>query len=189
MKAFDFDNTIYKGESTFDFALYVVKRKKSLIRYLPAFLWLLFTYKVARMEAKTYQKKLDKYAKQFLTNKDFILECVQGFWEENIDRLYPHMLKMIHEDDVIITTCPDFLINEIRDIIPTDHILSTQTDLEKGRILFLNFHENKVKAYHKYYANQKIENFYTDSQNDKPLMAISKNVFLVKNGVVKRFSK
>lgn len=189
MKVFDFDNTIYKGESTFDFALYVVKRKKSLLRYLPAFLWLLFSYKVARMDVQTYQRKLEKYTKQFLANKDFILECVKEFWEENIDRIYPHMLKMIHEDDVIITTCPDFLIDELRDIIPTNHILSTKIDLDQGKILFLNFHENKIKAYREYYKDRKIENFYTDSQNDRPLMAISQNVFLVKNGVVKRFSK
>lgn len=189
MKVFDFDNTIYKGESTFDFALFLLKRKKSLIRFFPSCLWLLCLYKVARMDATQFQAKLDKYTKQLLKNKDFILECVKDFWEENIDRIYPHMLKMIHEDDVIITTCPDFLINEIRDIIPTDHILSTKTDLDQGKILFLNFHENKIKAYREYYKDRKIENFYTDSQNDRPLMAISQNVFLVKNGVVKRFSK
>ena len=41
MKVFDFDNTIYNGESSFDFALFMVKKKKSLIKYLPNFLYLL----------------------------------------------------------------------------------------------------------------------------------------------------
>ena len=41
MQAFDFDNTIYKGESAFDFALFVMRKKISLIRYLPHILSLL----------------------------------------------------------------------------------------------------------------------------------------------------
>ena len=31
MQVFDFDNTIYHGESTFDFALYVIMRRKRLL--------------------------------------------------------------------------------------------------------------------------------------------------------------
>ena len=31
MKVFDFDNTIYNGESSFDFALFMVKKKKVLV--------------------------------------------------------------------------------------------------------------------------------------------------------------
>ncbi len=186
MRVFDFDNTIYDGESTFDFAIFIMKKKKSLFRFLPAFLWLLFLYKICKMNVKSFQKRLEKYTQSFLANKEFVLECVQEFWDENIEKLYPNMLKMIRREDIIITTCPRFLIQGIQDVIHTDHILATELDIENGKIKYLNFQENKVKNFKKNYPKVTIKDFYTDSFNDQPLMDISTNVFLVRNGVYKK---
>ena len=36
MNVFDFDNTIYDGESAIDFFLYYLKKDPKLIRYLPS---------------------------------------------------------------------------------------------------------------------------------------------------------
>jgi len=35
MKAFDFDNTIYRGESSIDLAVYMIRNNKKIILYLP----------------------------------------------------------------------------------------------------------------------------------------------------------
>ena len=35
MNVYDFDNTIYDGESTFDLFLFYLKKKPSLIRLMP----------------------------------------------------------------------------------------------------------------------------------------------------------
>ena len=39
---------------------------------------------------------------------------------------------------------------------------------------------SKVKAFKERYPNAVVEEFYTDSYNDKPLMEISKKTYLVK---------
>jgi len=186
MKVFDFDNTIYNGESIFDFALFVIWRKKSLLRYFPIGLKMLFFYKTRKFTVESYTKELEKYMKPFLENQEFIQSLVEEFWEKNIDKLYPHMLKKINRDDVIVTSSPDFLIAGIKDVINTEHILATEIDFKKGKVRYLNFQENKVKLFCKKYKEKAIEEFYTDSYNDEPFMKISNKVFLVKNGKCKK---
>ena len=90
---FDFDNTIYDGESSFDFALYVMKKKKSLIVHLPAILRILFLYKICKMDIDEFTKRLEKYASIFLENQELIEESVEEFWNSRIEKLYPNMLK------------------------------------------------------------------------------------------------
>ena len=45
MNAYDFDNTIYDGESLFDFFIFCMYKKKSLILYFPFVLYILVLYK------------------------------------------------------------------------------------------------------------------------------------------------
>ena len=186
MKGFDFDNTIYDGESVFDFAIFVVKREKKLLKYIPVFIWILIKYKMCWMKKEDLLASLEKYSKEFMSNKQSILQLVEEFWEENIDKLYPHMLKKIKEDDVIITTSPKFLMDAIKDVIPTNHVIASEVDLESGKIIHLNFQDNKVKAFQEKYPTTKLVEFYTDSYNDLPMMNLSKKVFLVKKGCCKQ---
>lgn len=186
MQIFDFDNTIYKGESVFDFAMFVIKRKKSLMKYIPGIVRLLFLYKICKMDVEEFQVALEKYSRPFLENQEFIEALIQEFWLSNIERLYPHMLKRIKPEDIIITSSPEFLIDGIKDVLNTDKILCSKLDLKNGKITFLNFADNKVKYLEKEYPNAKVDTLYTDSYNDKPLMEIARNVYLVKKGNLKK---
>ncbi len=186
MKVFDFDNTIYKGESTFDFAIYVMKRKKSLLRYIPRIVWILLLYKICKMNIEEFTERLEKNSKLFLENEELITSLVPEFWLDNIEKLYPNMLKKIQKEDIIITTSPKFLIDGVRDLLNTEKILTTELDLKSGKIKYLNFQENKVKSFEKKYKGEKIEALYTDSYNDTPLMEIAKSVYIVKNGIPRK---
>ena len=148
MKVFDFDNTIYNGESSFDFALFMVKKKKSLLKYLPHLLYFLILYKLCLLSPDDFVKRLEKFMNVLIENKEFTLQCIKEFWLLNIEKLYPHMLKKITPNDVISTACPSFLIAEIKDVLNTDHILDTNIDIEIGNITLL------------YFLNIKVENFY-----------------------------
>jgi phosphoserine phosphatase len=46
VKVFDFDNTLYHGESSVDLALYMIKNNKRIILYLPKLFYNLFKYKL-----------------------------------------------------------------------------------------------------------------------------------------------
>ena len=176
MKVFDFDNTLYHGESAVDLALYMIRNNKKIILYLPKIFVNLINYKLCIVKKKTMVSAINDFLRNALRDKNEIFNAVDGFWEKNICKLDRVMLNRIKKDDVIITAGPDFLINGIRDLINTDHIISSRIDTEKMNVKYLNFGENKVKGYKAMYGDRRIDCFYTDSYNDKALMDISDKV-------------
>lgn len=186
MQAFDFDNTIYKGESAFDFALFVMRKKISLIRYLPHILSLLYKYEKCKMSSEEFQNAFNSYADVLLKNKEIVEDLVVKFWQKNEHKLYPHILEKIKPEDFIITASPDFLIEPIKNKINTKNFLCSEADLSLGKITYLNFGENKVKRFVKKIGKKKITNFYTDSYNDKPMMDYAEHVFLITKGKIEK---
>ncbi len=186
MKVFDFDNTLYHGESAVDLALYMIKNNRRIILYLPKIFINLIKYKLCMVEKKKMVIAINDFLRNALRSKDEIYNAVNGFWDKNKSKLDMKMLKRIGRDDVIITAGPDFLINGIRYLINTDNIISSSIDPDKMKVKYLNFGDNKVKAYKALYGEKHIDCFYTDSYNDKALMDISDRVFIVKKGRLSR---
>ena len=182
MQAFDFDNTIYKGESAFDFALFAFKKNKRFILYTFPLIRLLIKYKRCKMTPDEFTDELNKYIYIIVGNKAPIEDLVVEFWSIYDKNLYLNMLEKIHFNDVIVTTCPNFIMKGIQKRLRTKNILCTDVDLKRGKINYLNFGDNKVRLFKKKYPNRIIKNFYTDSYNDKPFMEFSKNVYLVNHG-------
>ena len=182
MQVFDFDNTIYHGESTFDFAMFIIKRKKSLLKCAPGITLLLIKYKRCKMNALEFQTELEKFTGPFLQNKEFIKKSVQDFWQKNRKKLDQNIIEKIKKNDVILTCSPSFLIKEIENDLNTKNIVATEIDIDEGKIHFLNFGKNKVKIFQEKFPKKKIQTVYTDSYNDKALMDVAKNVYLVKKG-------
>ena len=186
MKVFDFDNTLYHRESAVDLALYMIGNNRKIILYLPKIFVNLIKYKLCMVEKKQMVAAINDFLRNALRDKNEIFSAVDGFWEKNRYKLDKAMLKRIEKDDIIITAGPDFLINGIRDLINTDHIISSRIDAEKMKVKYLNFGENKVKGYKAMYGDRRIDCFYTDSYNDKALMDISDKVYIVKKGRLSR---
>ena len=186
MQAFDFDNTIYKGESAFDFALFVLKKRKRLLRYLPGIVKILLDYKACRMSSDEYLVRINKYAPIFLENKEFIQKLVVEFWKKNEHKLYLHILEKITPEDFIITSSPYFLLEPIMEKLNTTHFICSEANLDEGKMTYLNFKENKVKKFVEKIGKKKITNFYTDSYNDKPMMDYAEHVFLITKGKIEK---
>ena len=68
-------------------------------------------------------------------------------------------------------------------MLNTENIIGTEVDIKQKKIRRLNFGDNKVKKFKELYGDIKIDVLYTDSYNDKALMEISEEVFIVKKGV------
>ena len=186
MKVFDFDNTLYHGESSVDLALYMIRTNKKIIKYLPSIFFNLIKYKLCMVEKKKMIIAINDFLKNAMHDKDEIFNSVDGFWQKNRCKLDKKMLGRINKDDVIITAGPDFLIYGIRDLLNTDNIICSRIDADRMKVKYLNFGDNKVKQYKKVYGDKHIDCFYTDSFNDIALMDISDKVYLVKKGSLKR---
>ena len=184
MRVFDFDNTIYNGESSVDFFMFLLSKKKYYTRYLPLTIYTLALYKANVLSLDYVQNVANKYAHEIAKNGKYSEKLIQEFWKLNNHKLKRHFLEKINEEDVIITASPNVLINEIKDKLKTKNIICSKLDIKTGKLKFLCMGKNKVKAFKYMYPNTTIDEFYTDSMNDSPLIDISNKTFLVKGNQI-----
>ena len=57
LDVYDFDDTIYDGDSTANFYLYCLKNKPSLVRYLPIQIWYFIKYKLKLVSKENFKEK------------------------------------------------------------------------------------------------------------------------------------
>ncbi len=186
MKVFDFDNTLYHGESSIDFALFLIKNNKRIILWLPTIFWNLIKYKLCLVSRNKMERTINDFLKVIITDKSDLLRMAELFWSKHGKKLDHELISRIESDDVIITAGPEFLIEAIKAKLGTSHLLCSQIDYENKSIICLNFGDNKVRRYRGLYGRSNIDAFYTDSYNDKALMEISQRVFLVHKGKVRQ---
>ena len=179
MKVFDFDNTIYDGESLVDFFCFCIRKKKSLIFKIPAVLSAAILYKMNKLSIDDLYAKASKLTSVIIKNKDDINGYVEEFWSNNKKKLKKYMLDKISKEDVIITASPDILINGISSELKTKNIISSILNVDTGKFEFICFRENKVTIFKEKYKDAIIDECYTDSLSDLPLMKLAKRAYLV----------
>ena len=180
MRVFDFDNTIYDGESGMDIFLYYMKRDpKGVAKFVPKFMEGFIKYKRHSITIEEVKSEYSAYVKEYFERIENINEDFEKFWdinEKNIKSFYPKIQK---KDDVILSACPYCLLSVMTNRLGIKNVIATELNPETGEIGEICYHENKVKMFRDVYGDAEIEEFYTDSMSDKPMMDISKTVFLV----------
>lgn len=190
MKVFDFDNTIYDGECSLDFFRYCLKKKKSLIRYMPAVLSNVIRYKAGFMPIEDVYKFADTMVEVFFANCGKLDEMVSQFWKIHEKKLKPSMIERIDHDDAIISASPRFLLDGIAGKLNTANIICTELDEKNKKISFLCYSQNKVKAFKECFGQDAaIDEFYTDNMNDMPLIKIAEKAFLVEGNEITPINK
>ena len=182
VNVYDFDNTIYDWESSAEFFKFCVKKYPFLLKYAPkvARTAILYKLNVLKLEQLTDTAKIvgDLMKKWGLINNDIM---IQEFWNKNKDKIKSFMSEKLTTDDIVISASPRFLLEEIIGElkISTNNLICSEFS-DEGVLEFACYGKNKIKAYENMYGQQIIDNFYTDSMADLPMIAISKNAFLVK---------
>jgi phosphoserine phosphatase len=190
MNAYDFDNTIYDGESIFDFFKFCIKKDLFLLVFFPKVLLRLIEYKLNLLSIDKLYNTAICIANSFMKrNKYKINDLIEEFWSKNKKKLKPQFLKMLKSNDLIITGCPNFLINYIKKDLKVENIISTQYNFETNKIEFICLGKNKVKAFNEKFKDVKINKFYTDSLSDIPFMQYANKVYLVKDDKISEIDK
>ena len=117
MNVFDFDNTIYRGESAVDLAIFMIKSNKKVILWMPKIFWSLFRYKLCLVSRDKMQDSVNAFMSNILRDKNEVRRLTRDFWKKNIHKLDRSITKRIGKDDVIITAGPDFLLDEVKKIL------------------------------------------------------------------------
>lgn len=180
MNVFDFDNTIYDGETLVDFIVYYIKTDPTIWQYVPK---LLSIYFKDTLHLFTVDRAIKEYAGflegYYVKKIDTAGRDVVDFWNKNEKKIKPWYNEIRRDDDIIVSGTTDFILEEIMKRMGIKNYISSSIDKNTGKFRRLCFLENKVKLFNQYYPGAHIDNFYTDSMNDKPMMDISDRVFLV----------
>lgn len=187
MNVYDFDETIYDGESSVEFFLYYFRKDPTLIRFLPDVMKALFLYKREKISLDSFINDYGSTIEDYIqTHKSDFEKCVDDFWNKKMKKIKPFYLERQKEDDVVISASPDFLLREACNRLGIKNLICTHIDLETGKLSHPCFREAKIDCFKEVYNECEIDDFYTDSMNDKFLMPFAKRVFIVKGNKVEQ---
>lgn len=189
MNVYDFDNTIYDGESVFDFYIFCAKRRPALFRYIFTVLSAWAKYKLMLLSREKLMELAGEYAARLISQMSDSGQIVKEFWDCHENKIKPFYLENKRPDDVIVSASVGFLLREICNRLGVERLVCSEIDPETGKVSRLCYRQNKPYLFAEDFPNEKIDNFYSDSMNDLPMMSIATNAFLVKGDKVKPVPK
>ena len=174
---YDFDGTIYDGDSSVDFFKFCLKKNKALYKMLPKLAINYLAYKSKNIT----DTELKEYVFSFLKNFKNIDKVVKEFWETHESKIKNFYLEKKHDQDIIISASPEFLLKPICEKLKVKDLIASDVDNTTGKFKKPNNRgEAKVKEFYKKYPNAEILEMYSDSLHDKPLLDLAKKSYFVK---------
>lgn len=176
MNVYDFDKTIYDGDSTVDFYRYCLRKHPSLISCVPGQMWSLLRYVMGRINTT----KCKECFFCFLPELPSLNELVEEFWDVRQKKIKAWYLAQKRSDDLIISASPSFLLGPICRRLGIKPPIATEIDPVTGKIEGLNCKgDEKWRRFLEMYRPEEMESFYSDSFSDAPLARKAKKAFLV----------
>ena len=174
MDVYDFDGTLYRGDSTADFFMWCLRRHPRVAATLPrtgiaaAACFGLGIVDKTRFKGALYR---------FLPHVPDIEGEIAAFWrahERNITG--PCNAR---PGDVVVSASPEFLLRDVcakRNL----QLIASQVDPHTGRVLGPNCSgAEKVVRLRALYPDAEIGRFYSDSHSDDPLASLAEQAFMV----------
>ena len=183
MNVYDFDNTIYRGDSTRDFYFYTLRKKPEILKYLPAqgYHFIKFALKII---TKT-QFKEQFY--RFFKSIENIDAFVEEFWKIHRKNIKSWYFDIQREDDYIISASPEFLLKPICSQLGIKHLDASRVDKLTGKYDGLNCYGEEKVIRLRAVTDEEVEDFYSDSYSDSPLAKIAKNAYLVTGDKIEKW--
>ncbi len=182
MNIYDFDGTIYNGDSTKDIIKYGLKRHPFMVmkclrrakKKNRDFLQGLCSFEQVKEEMLAFIFKLQNYPK-----------FINDFVESHMKKIKP-LYKSRHADnDVIVSASYELWVSQFARRIGVRNVIATRVDTA-GKILGINCKgDEKLRRIKEALPNIPIENAYTDSQSDEVLLVNAINGYVIeKNKVI-----
>ena len=198
LSVYDFDKTIYNGETLNDFYRFYLIKKPWKIYTVIFQLWyfLLYVLKIINLE------KLKENFLCFFKGENIgeLKKLIREFWEKKESKINlwvkDEILKNKKETEILvaISASPTFLIIDRLRLMGFDVVIGTDFLFESTK-----FHSHitskncknyeKVKRLDKWAEDNNIQydivNFYSDSIADKPLFDLAEHKYWIKKGILK----
>ena len=178
MNIYDFDNTIYNGNTNVDLILYSLVRhpfkvSKSLILTLPLFIG----YKLKKVTFIKLKETMLSFLFK-INNLDEYLDCFVDKKMKNIKKWYLDNKK---DNDTVMSASCEIWIIKFCNKLNIKNVISTKTD-KNGKIIGKNCKsEEKIRRFKEMFNDIRVDNAYSDSiKEDKPMFDIAKHAYIVK---------
>lgn len=177
MNVYDFDKTIYDGDSTMDFYRYCLCKHPGLIFCVHRQLWSLLCYVSGRINTTKFKEGFFC----FLSKISSPNELVEEFWDVRQKKIKTWYLAQKQGDDLIISASPSFLLTPICKRLGIRPPIATEMNPATGKITGENCKDGeKARRFLAKYSEEEICTFYSDSLTDSSLANMAKKAVMVK---------
>lgn len=178
MRVLDFDNTIYDGESVVDFYLFSIKYNPCVLKYFFIVMYHSLMYKLGKTTMQSLEAVIKKYASGYLSSFEDITIVTKDFWDKYMKKIKPWYKPK--KDDIIITASFNITMDELFARLGLTDSLCSVFNRDTMEAEYINFSANKPIKFREKFGNSEIDEFYTDSKFDTPMIEMSKKAYLVK---------
>ncbi len=189
LDVYDFDGTIFHGDSTMHFWLYCLRKKPSLIKHLPKQIGALIMMALKRWDLTRGKGVF------FCFMRDMDVEqMARRFWDDpgTKKRLGAWFAPQDSELPIVIASAsPEVMLAPIAAAYGVRHLIGTRVDVATGQLIGKNCKSaEKIERLKQFDPDAKVRAMYTDDvRADGPLLALAQQKYLVKNGRVTRLWK
>lgn len=180
INVYDFDGTLYIGDSSIDFFCYMFLRKVFIIFLIPKILFIGLLYLLRLVKLETFKSTFYSFLKKVDNPK----KDIENFWIKYERKLNRELKEIIINDEnaVIVSAAPSFLIEPIALKLGVKNIICSNVNINDGKWLDSNCScKNKIYFLNKKFKKYSIEKSYSNSYSDRFVAQQSKKAYLIIN--------
>lgn len=177
---YDFDRTIYNGDSTVDFYKWVLRHYPKIRKYIPSQLAEGISFLLGSVDKETWKGRFYTFLRDLPEPE----KRAEEFWEQKGEKkIKQFYLDRTQPTDVIISASPEFLLRPIAKKFNCE-LIASGVDTENGKLITPNcYGKEKVnrlnQAKEEYLGEFQIAQFYSDDHSDDPLAALAEEAIYV----------
>ena len=142
MNVYDFDQTIYDGDSTVDFYFFCLRAKPSIIFCFP------LIGAVSLICDRRHKFDFKERFYRFLHKFNDIDGMIDRFWSTHIQKIKPWYIAKHKNDDVVISASPEFLLQPACHQLGISALMASVVDKKTGQYTGENcWGEEKVRRF------------------------------------------
>lgn len=177
MNIYDFDDTIYDGDSEYDFYIYSMIKHPKMLLTVPRMAFAFLGYLLG-INSKTQAKET---LHRFLLHIPDIDSDLEDFWDKHEKKIKEWYLKRQRDDDIIISASSEYLLTPICKRLDIKNLMASRVDKKTGVYHGENcYGEEKVRRLYEQFPNAVCDEFYSDSLSDTPLANIAKTAKIIR---------